>query len=462
MPPTGAGRRLRDPAARAISGAVPPKPSGIAGADAPSGGRIRFADACRYWALLGFVSFGGPAGQIALMHRDLVERRRWISEARFLHALNFCMLLPGPEAQQLAIYVGWVLHGIRGGVVAGILFVVPSAGILLGLSYVYAAYGALPMVAAAFYGLKPAVVALVVEALWRIGARVLRRRFAAALAAGAFVAISALGIPFPAIVAGAAAVGVAVERWCPALLGLDAPLLPTGDVPPAGRGLRGELARVGRVVGVCGLLWLMPVVLVGMWRGTGGVLFREAVLFSKAAMVTFGGAYAVLAYIRDMAVGYYGWLRPGQMLDGLGLAETTPGPLIMVTQFVGFVAAWNHPEGLAPLAAGMLGALVTTWVTFVPCFLWILVGAPFVERLRGNRRLGAALSAITSAVVGVIANLAVVFAAHTFGWTVGKIDIVAVALATGAFVALQRLQIEMPLVVAGCVVLGIAGRLLGG
>ncbi len=424
---------------------------------------VRFDDAFRYWLRLGFVNFGGPAGQIALMHRELVERRRWISEDRFLHALNFCMLLPGPEAQQLAIYVGWLLHGTAGGIIAGVFFVLPSVFILLGLSYAYAAYGAVPLVAAIFYGLKPAVVALVLEAVLRIGRRALKGWLPVALAAAAFVAIFAFRVPFPAIVAGAAVLGLAVERVRPGLFGVG-PIAgddgAVGAAPPAGAGA--TLGRSARVFAVCAVLWIVPVLLVGVWRGTRSVLFQEALLFSKAAMVTFGGAYAVLAYIGDMAVVHYGWLVPGQMVDGLGLAETTPGPLIMVTQFVGFVAAWSHPEGLSPTTAGVVGALLTTWVTFVPCFLWIFLGAPFVERLRGNRRLGAALAAITSAVVGVVANLAVVFAAHPFVPAPGVVDPFAMLLATVAFLALQRFHLGMPLVVAGCVACGVVRRALVG
>ena len=421
---------------------------------------VRFGDAFRYWLRLGFVNFGGPAGQIALMHRELVERRCWISEPRFLHALNFCMLLPGPEAQQLAIYIGWLLHGTAGGVVAGVFFVLPSVFILLVLSYVYAAYGAVPIVAAIFYGLKPAVVALVLEAVLRIGRRALKGWVPVALAVTAFVAIFALGVPFPMIVAGAAVLGLVAERTRPGLFGVA----PGDEEGAAGAAVAGatSVARSVRVGAICAALWIAPIVLVGVWRGTRSVLFHEALLFSKAAMVTFGGAYAVLAYIRDMAVTRYGWLVPGQMLDGLGLAETTPGPLIMVTQFVGFVAAWNHPEGLSPTTAGVIGALLTTWVTFVPCFLWILLGAPYIERLRGNRQLGAALAAITSAVVGVVANLAVVFAVHTFLPAPGAVDAFAVTLGAGAFLALQRLHVGMPLVVAGCIVCGLVRRVVAG
>jgi chromate transporter len=421
---------------------------------------VPFADAFRYWLLLGFINFGGPAGQIALMHRELVERRRWISEERFLHALNFCMLLPGPEAQQLAIYIGWLLHGTWGGVVAGVFFVLPSVFILLGLSYVYAAYGAVPLIAAVFYGLKAAVVALVLEALLRIGGRALRTEFAAALAVGAFVAIFVFDVPFPLIIASAGALGVALERWRPDLLGM------TARTDAASVDLRDSafptLRHAATVVIVCGTLWVVPIVLVAAWRGTANVFVQEASLFSRAAMITFGGAYAVLAYIQNMAVEHYRWLAPGQMIDGLGLAETTPGPLIMVTQFVGFLAAWNHPDGLPPALAGTIGALLTTWVTFVPCFLWIFLGAPWIERLRSDTRLSAALAAITSAVVGVIANLAVVFALHTFVPAPGRVDVVALGLAAAAFVALQRFHLGMPLVIAGCIALGMLRRMIVG
>jgi chromate transporter len=420
---------------------------------------VPFRDALRYWTVLGFVNFGGPTGQIAMMHRDLVDRRRWISEERFLHALNYCVLLPGPEAQQLAIYVGWLLHGTKGGLVAGIGFVLPSVFILLALSWIYVAYGSVPLVAALFYGLKPAVVAVVVEAVIRIGTRALKTRLLIGIAAASFLGNVVLGVPFPVIVAAAGLLGFALGRTHPALVGSPArtaagidDLLPVGNT---------SAARALRVILVCVALWILPIALLAVWRGSESVLVQEALFFSRAAMVTFGGAYAVLGYIRDVAVGHYGWLAAGQMIDGLGLAETTPGPLIMVTQFVGFLGAWNHPEGLPPAAAGVLGALITTWVTFVPCFLWIFLGAPYIERLRGNRELTAALSAVTAAVVGVILNLAVVFAVHTFFPPAGGVDVFAVAVAIGAFVALQRWHMSMPAVIATCAALGVAARLMG-
>jgi chromate transporter len=420
---------------------------------------VRFADACRYWVVLGFVSFGGPTGQIAMMHRDLVDQRRWISEERFLHALNYCVLLPGPEAQQLAIYVGWLLHGVRGGLVAGVCFVLPSVFILLGLSYTYVTWGSVPLVAALFYGLKPAVVAVVLEAVLRIGKRALKTRFLIAIAAASFLGNAVLGLPFPLLVAGAALLGLVAGRVQPALVGLGTGAA-TAPVEAALLAADASWRRAVTVVAIGVTLWVLPIVGLALWRGPDSVFVHEALFFSRAAMVTFGGAYAVLGYIRDVAVEHYGWLSAGQMMDGLGLAETTPGPLIMVTQFVGFLGAWHHPEGLSPGVAGVLGALVTTWVTFVPCFIWIFLGAPYIERLRGNRHLTAALSAVTAAVVGVILNLGVVFALHAF-FPAGRLDLFAVALALAAFVALQRWHLGMPLVIAACAALGVTARTLG-
>lgn len=429
---------------------------------------VRFADACRYWVTLGFVNFGGPTGQIAMMHRDLVDERRWISEERFLHALNYCVLLPGPEAQQLAIYVGWLMHGTLGGLVAGIGFVLPSVFILLALSWVYVSFGSVPLVAALFYGLKPAVVAVVIEAVIRIGKRALRTGFLVAIAAAAFLGNVALGVPFPALVLGAAIAGIAVGRFRPALVGLAATAesAPSRVEAPADAAavsdIRGDASwrHAARVLAVGGALWVAPVAALIAWRGADSVLVREALFFARAALVTFGGAYAVLGYIRDVAVSHYGWLGAGEMMDGLGLAETTPGPLIMVTQFVGFLGAWHHPEGLPPALAGVIGALVTTWMTFVPCFVWIFVGAPHIERLRGNRRLTAALAAVTAAVVGVILNLATAFALHAF-FPEGRIDLYAVAAAIAAFVALKRFHVSMPVVIAASAVFGALAHSLG-
>jgi len=347
--------------------------------------RPTFREAFRFWLKLGFISFGGPTGQIAIMHKELVERKRWISQSRFLHALNFCMLLPGPEAMQLAIYIGWLLHRVRGGIAAGVLFVVPSIFVLWLLSFIYVAYGAVSWVAAIFYGLKPAVTAIVVVAVIRIGRKALRTPAMWGIAVAAFAAICFLHVPFPAIILGAGLIGAALG-WRKT---------PTG--PGAGRlhdasGLspseKNSLGRVLRITAVCLVLWFAPVVLIGALRGWNSTLFQESIFFSKAAVVTFGGAYAVLPYVAQQALFHYGWLQPGQMMDGLGLAETTPGPLIMVLQFVGFVGAWQHPEGLSPLVAATIGALLTTWVTFTPCFLWVLAGAPYQAYLSALGRHG--------------------------------------------------------------------------
>ncbi len=405
-----------------------------------------FREAFRYWLRLGFVNFGGPAGQIAMMHRDLVDERRWISEDRFLHALNYCMLLPGPEAQQLAIYIGWLLHGTRGGIVAGVLFVLPSVFLLLLLSWLYAAQGSAAWVAALFYGIKPAVVAIVAEAVLRLGRRALRRSVHWVLAGAAFVGIFFFEVPFPFIVLGALLAGFSGVRFVPSLFRL--PVTPDG-VKEEIAGAEGITAASGsrwgyaaRVLAVCCLLWAAPLAAIYVWRGPGDTLWHTGIFFSQAAMVTFGGAYAVLAYIAQRAVEEYHWLGPSQMLDGLGLAESTPGPLIMVTQFVGFLAGWNHPGGLPPLLAGLLAALVTTWVTFVPSFLWIFLGAPFVEKLRQHTAIGAAMTAVTSAVVGVVLNLSVYFAQNVVLLPEG-VDWFAAVLAAACLLALAWGKVRM-------------------
>lgn len=379
---------------------------------------VSFADASWAFARIACLSFGGPAGQISVMHRILVEEKRWISEDRFLHALNFCMLLPGPEAQQLATYCGWLLHRIAGGLVAGLLFVLPGFLAMMALSVVYAAYGDVGLVSSLFLGLKAAVLAIVIEAVIRIGKRALKNGWMIAIAAAAFVAIFLFGAPFPLIVLAAGLLGFAGGRMGhPAFAG-------AGKTDTAGQadhdGAGGSLSRVAQpsarsaflTAFVCLVVWLLPVAALLFAFGPDDVYSQIAVFFSKMAVVTFGGAYAVLAYVAQEAVGTYGWMQPGEMLDGLGLAETTPGPLIMVTQFVGYLAAFREAGSLNPFLAGVLGACLTTWVTFAPCFLWIFAGAPFIESLRGNRALSAALSAITAAVVGVILNLAVWFALH--------------------------------------------------
>ncbi|HEX6013139.1 MAG TPA: chromate efflux transporter, partial [Geminicoccaceae bacterium] len=423
-----------------------------------------FAEAVRVWARVAALSFGGPAGQIAVMHRILVEEKRWIGERRFLHALNYCMLLPGPEAQQLAVYVGWLLHRTRGGLVAGTLFVLPGFVAIMALSLVYAAYGDVGVVRALFFGLKAAVLAVVLEAVVRIGRRALKNRVMVGIAAVAFVAIFFLGVPFPLIVLAAGVAGFLGGRaGHPAFLAGGGGHVPAGAraVDDAETALGEELpphARPGRawslkVAAVCLALWLGPVLALLLALGPGDVFSQIALFFSKMAVVTFGGAYAVLAYVAQEAVETYGWLRPGEMLDGLGMAETTPGPLIMVVQFVGFMGAFREPGALPPLLAGALGGVLTTWVTFMPCFLWIFLGAPFVETLRGNKALSAALATITAAVVGVVLNLAVWFALHVlfgevravraFGLALDvpvlrSVDLPALALTLAALLAVFR------------------------
>lgn len=359
---------------------------------------ISFRAAVAVWWRIGWLSFGGPAGQIALMHRILVEEKRWIDEHRFLQALNYCMLLPGPEAQQLATYIGWLMHGVRGGVVAGALFILPGAAVMLGLSFAYALLGGLPLVDGLLLGVKAAVLAIVVQALLRLGRRALKSWRDVLLAVGGFVALYAFAVPFPLLVIAAGVIGfVSTRGTVPA----DAPVPDT-------------VRRPGTLVAalVCLLLWIGTVGGLQVALGGDHVLSRIAVFFSTVAMVTFGGAYAVLSYLAQQAVETYGWLAPGEMLNGLGLAETTPGPLILVTQFVGFLAAQRAHGGDHALLAGVAGALLTTWVLFLPSFVWIFAGAPHVERLLHRPRLAGALSAITAAVLGVIANLALWFAAH--------------------------------------------------
>src|SRR5829696_2724170 len=384
---------------------------------------VSLSEAFRVWLRVALLSFGGPAGQIAVMHKILVEEKKWVSENRFLHALNYCMLLPGPEAQQLATYIGWLMHRTLGGVMAGGLFIVPGIVSIMVLSVVYAAFGKVGLVAALFFGLKAAVLAIVLEAVVRIGKKSLKNNVMLALAAAAFVGIFFLDVPFPIIILTAGLIGFFGGRaglpqfevgggHGPAKGKEAAPendLL--GDALPAHA--RPTVARALRASSIWLVLWLVPVAAVLWTFGQANVFSQIAIFFSKMAMVTFGGAYAVLAYVAQQAVEHYRWLQPGEMLDGLGMAETTPGPLIMVLQFVGFMAAYRDPGGLSPILAGTLGGLLATWVTFTPCFLWIFLGAPFVEVMRGNKALAGALSAITAAVVGVVLNLAIWFAIHT-------------------------------------------------
>ncbi|HLL77684.1 MAG TPA: chromate efflux transporter [Pyrinomonadaceae bacterium] len=425
--------------------------------------RVSFTEAFRFWVKLGFISFGGPAGQIAIMHRELVERRRWLSEERFLHALNYCMLLPGPEAQQLAIYIGWLLHRTWGGIVAGAFFVIPSIFILLALSYVYAAYGNVTAVAGVLSGFKPVVVAIVVEAVLKIGGRAIKRRAHLAVAALAFVAIYFLRVPFPLIVLAAGLVGLAGFRLWPDVFAAsqkddetrddktardEAATVIDDNAPPPPHTLPSR-SRALKVLAVGALMWALPFALVVALRGRGSLHAQEYLFFTQAAFVTFGGAYAVLAYVTQAAAGSFGWITQAQAVDGLALAETTPGPLIMVLQFVGFMAAWNHPENLSPAASGVTGALVTTYTTFLPCFIFIFLGAPYLERLRGNRRLASALTGITASVVGVILNLALVFGAAVVfpRGLAGGVDLFALALSAAAFFALYKWKADVLLVV---------------
>ncbi len=427
-------------------------------------GQPTFREALRFWLKLGFISFGGPTGQIAIMHTELVERKKWIDEERFLHALNYCMLLPGPEATQLATYCGWRLHGTWGGIVAGGLFVLPAAVLLWVLSWVYVAHGNVAWIAAVFYGLKPAVTAIVAAAVIKIGGRALKGRGHWALAGAAFVAIYFFRVPFPAIVVGAAIVGWVGSRWG----GLTPTRVADGHevtAEPNGLGSsRSTLRRAAKVLGISLALWWTPVIAAGVWQGWDGVLVSEGVFFSKAAMVTFGGAYAVLPYVGQQAVETHGWLTATQMLDGLGLAETTPGPLIMVVQFVGFLGGWNQPGTLSPLAMATLGAAMTTWTTFVPCFLWVFLGAPHLEQLRSNRKLTGAVTAVTAAVVGVVLNLAVWFGGQVFfpaeGAGAGGVDGFAVVVAAVTFVALQWGKAGVVTVVLASGALGVAWSLV--
>jgi chromate transporter len=441
---------------------------------------VSFMEAFSFWVKLGFISFGGPAGQIAIMHRELVERRRWLSEERFLHALNYCMLLPGPEAQQLAIYIGWLMHKTWGGIVAGAFFVIPSIFVLLGLSYVYAVYGNVPSVAGVLSGFKPVVVAIVVEAVLKIGGRALKRRAHFLIAAAAFISIYFLHVPFPLIVLAAGLTGLVGARLWPDVFAAAKqatketdrktegdtkvaeaiPLVIDDDAPPPAHTLPSR-ARALRILALGVTLWTLPLIGLVAWRGWGSLHAEEYRYFTQAALVTFGGAYAVLAYVTQAAAGSFGWMTRVQAVDGLALAETTPGPLIMVLQFVGFMAAWNNPQGMTRTASAVTGALVTTYVTFLPCFLFIFLGAPYIERLRGNKNLTGALTGVTAAIVGVILNLALVFGGAVI-WPHGPsggTDWFAAAMSLAAFVALYRFKADVLWVVLTGGVIGL-GRIL--
>ncbi|MCA1489458.1 chromate efflux transporter [Sinorhizobium alkalisoli] len=441
---------------------------------------ISFGEAVRVWARIAALSFGGPAGQIAVMHRILVDEKRWIGEHRFLHALNYCMLLPGPEAQQLAVYIGWLLHRTAGGLVAGTLFVLPGFLAILGLSYIYAAFGNVTVVEGLFFGLKAAVLAVVVHAVFRIGGRALKNRLMIGIAAAAFVAIFFFRVPFPLIILAAGVFGYVGGRS-------GSPLFRIGGGHKAGSSpvLKDEDSLLGeeipaharpnlswslRVSAVFFALWLVPLMLLTAFLGVDDVFTKIGLFFSQMAVVTFGGAYAVLAYVAQEAVQHYGWLEPGEMLDGLGMAETTPGPLIMVVQFVGFMGAYRDPGSLNPMTGATLAAILTTWVTFVPCFLWIFLGAPFIERLRNNVALTGAMSAITAAVVGVILNLAVWFGLHTLfaevvAWRLGwlaldvpdpsSLVLPSLVLTAAAAVAIFRFRASIIATLLACAVAGL-------
>jgi chromate transporter len=428
-------------------------------------GNLSLSETARYWLKLGFISFGGPTGQIAMMHKDLVEKKKWIAEDHFLQALNFCMLLPGPEAQQLATYIGWLLNGKWGGIIAGGLFVLPSIFILWLLAWMYASLGSVPAMAALFYGLKPAVVAIVFEAVLRIGKKSLKTRFLYFLAAGAFIGIYFFNVPFPIIVLSAGVIGYVAGTLVPGLFSST----PSNNAAPAPVTIISEMAvdtrslgwrRFVKVLSVFLVLWSLPIVLLGLWRGWNDTFIDIGVLFSKAAVVTFGGAYAVLGYISQQAVSHYHWIMPEQMMDGLGLAETTPGPLIMVNQFVGYLAGYYHAQGLPPALGGAIGGLLTTWVTFIPSFMMIFLLAPYIETLRKNKKLGTALSAITASVVGVVLNLAVFFTHHTMVPDIGGFDWYALAAAVIAFAGMMRYKWGMIPVIAGSAAAGFIWKIL--
>ncbi|WP_424363868.1 chromate efflux transporter [Methylocystis parvus] len=453
----------------------------MAPSPSPDAHGVSLADATRVWARVAMLSFGGPAGQIAAMHRIIVDEKKWVPESRFLHALNYCMLLPGPEAQQLATYIGWLMHRDIGGLIAGGLFILPGVVSIMALSVIYALWGNVGIVGALFFGLKAAVLAIVVEAVFRIGRRSLKSLEMRALAAASFVAIFFFAAPFPAIVLAAAMIGyVGAVRGNAAfaafghgadhadgesLLGNETP---AHAQPSAKRALRVSLIWLA--------LWLVPVAAILMAAGPDDVFSQIAVFFSKMAVVTFGGAYAALAYVAQRAVETYHWLAPAEMLDGLGMAETTPGPLIMVLQFVGFMAAFRAPGDLPPLLAGALGGLLATWVTFAPCFFWIFLGGPYIEKVRANRALSGALAAITAAVVGVILNLAIWFAIHAvFRETVAvrgyglafdrpvleSVNFWSLALSAAAAVAIFRFRIGMLQTLGGTCLAGMGLFLAG-
>lgn len=455
-------------------------------AGSESGHQVPFGAAVAFWLKLGFISFGGPAGQIAIMHNELVDRRRWISERRFLHALNYCMVLPGPEAQQLATYVGWLFHGVRGGLIAGGLFVLPSLFMLMGLSAIYVAFGQVPAIAAVLDGIKPAVVAIVIGAVIRMGRRSIRNGLTLCFAVLAFVGLAVFQLPFPAIVLGAGLLGWLGSRLWPTMFagsgghssasvedtGKSPALIDDHHEPPAHA--RVSWLRFVLQLLTAMLLWAAPLTLFAVWQGWNGTPAQMSWFFTTAAFVTFGGAYAVLPFVAQQAVDVFGWLKPGQMIDGLALGETTPGPLIMVVAFVGFVGGWQAMD--LGWSGAILGCLIATWFTFLPSFLFILLGAPFIEQMREELHLNAALSGITAAVVGVILNLAIFFGRTVFfpqlksgvgaasvSWreTLSGADVFAMLVTAGAFFALTRYRISLGWVVVICGLLGVARYLAG-
>ena len=453
-------------------------PTGTEAADPP----IPFGTAVRAWFAISLQTFGGPAGQIAVMQRTLVDEKRWIGQRRFLHAMNYCMLLPGPEAQQLATYVGWLLHGTRGGLVAGGLFVLPGVIALLALSAIYVAFGSTTAVTAVFAGLAPAVLAIVAQAVVRVAKRALASPALVAIAVASFLSLALFAVPFPVVVAVAGLLGWALHRWRPAVVPQGSGKDVAADGPPPVipddvlHTERPSTRRTVRVLLVGLLVWGVPVAAVALLTGAGSVFTQQGLFFSGAAVVTFGGAYAVLAYVAQQAVSVYGWLSPGEMVRGLALAETTPGPLIMVVQFVAFLGAYRDPGTLDPWVAAVLASLLVTWVTFVPSFLFVLLGAPYMERLRGNRSLSAALTGITAAVVGVIANLGVYFAVHTLfartrpvDWSLLALELpdptslrpVALGIAVIATVLIFRLGWSVLRTLGLCALLGLAAGLAG-